>query len=148
MSIEFHGKLDKFEDAMLRLIRERHPKMAKKFLRKMAQETLKIARKKTRKGPTGNLKKGWKIGRSYQRGSSFWIVVKNIMPHAHLIEKGHRKVLIARFRDGKYRTRDKDKDTGFVPGQYILENSMKEIDSRFIREAETFITKMIREAGL
>lgn len=146
--IAMEHELDKFQMAMLNMIREKHPKMAKRFLRKIAREVLKSARKRTKKGPTGNLKKGWKLGRSYQRGSSYWIVVKNIMPHAHLIEFGHRKVLTARFRDKKFRTRDKDKDTGFVPGQHILEKSMKEMDSRFVPEAEAFITKMIREAGL
>ena len=148
MGIEMELELDKFQMAMLNMIKKKHPKMAKKFLRKMAGEVLKSARRKTRKGPTGNLKKGWKFGKSYKRGNSYWLVVKNVMPHAHLIESGHRKAMIARFTGGQYRTRDKEKDTGFVSGQQILEKSMKETDSRFVKEAEAFITKMIREAGL
>lgn len=137
--IEFE-KLDDFEKRMLDLAKKKYPNECKKFIRKLARKVVKVAKQNTKVGPTGNLKKGWRVGKLYQRDNNFWIVVKNIAPHAHLVEKGHDV------------TRKKKKLGGEVlgraEGRYILEHALKVTDREMPYELKNWIAKMIQEEGL
>ncbi|QNB48206.1 hypothetical protein BR63_19185 [Thermanaerosceptrum fracticalcis] len=147
MGIEFTS-LDEFEKKMLRLAKKEYPQEAKKFMRQLARDTIKIAKIKTPKGPTGNLKRGWKVGKLYIRDNSMSIVVKNIAPHAHLIEKGHQRGRVFRTREGNWKTIKWTKNVAFVPGNEMLAPALKKIEVEIPQRLKNWITKMIQEVGL
>lgn len=147
MGLEFTS-LDEFEKKMLRLAQVEYPKEAKKLMRQLARDTIKLAKPNTPVGPTGNLKKGWKVGKLYVRGDSMSIVVKNTAPHAHLIEKGHQRGRVFRTREGNWKTAKGTKNVAFVPGNEMLSPAMKAIEQQIPSKLKAWITKMIQEVGL
>ncbi|QMV43739.1 HK97 gp10 family phage protein [Cohnella cholangitidis] len=126
MSIEVQG-LDNFQRNLLRLATRTLPRESLKIMRKMGGRARTIAAKNSRSEVgkvTGKYRKGWKVGKSFRRGGEFMVYVKNVSPHAHLIEKGHRIV----GPDGT--------EHGFKEGLHILENSMKQFEET---EMETML---------
>lgn len=134
-------KLNDFERRLLKLAKQQFPKETKKFLRKVAAETLKISRRITKertKRLTGNLQKGWRRGWLRQRGKEYYTLVQNKAPHAHLLEDGHRM------------TKEKGgpEISERVEGRHILQDSLTVMGVKFPGMTKAWLEKMVREAGL
>lgn len=118
MSIEVKG-LGNFERKLLQVATRELPKESLRIVRKMGTRARTMAAKKGRAevgNVSGTYRRGWKLGKAFKRGSAYMIYVKNLSPHAHLIEDGHRIV----GNDGK--------EHGFQEGKHVLQNSMKEFE--------------------
>lgn len=140
MNIDVRG-LDEFERLLLEVAKEKYPNEAKKEIRKLAKDSIKISKTLTPKGKTGNLRKGWKIGKLYRRQNNFWIVVKNVAPHAHLLESGHKIVVGGKLgRSGRV--------VGFVPGKFFLERSMRISEDKMPDEIKRWLESLVERLKL
>lgn len=130
--------LEELEKEVLRLAKK-YPKESKKFLQKQGNKLKAKAKKKAKsklKEKTGNYLKGFKRGKVYKYNQEEDTVrVYNYMPHAHLIEYGHRIV-------GK-----NGKEHGFKKGHFILEGAREEFQDEFIKAADDFINEIIEKGG-
>ena len=140
MNIDVHG-LDEFEQLLLSVAKEKYPKEAKKEIKKIANLALAAAKTITPRGPTGNLRKGWKLGKVYKRENNYWAVVKNIAPHAHLLEFGHDIVVGGKLGRG-------GRVVGFVPGKYILERTIRVTESNLPSEIRRWLESLVDEMRL
>lgn len=117
-------ELDDFQKILLKKATE-IPKEGLKIMRKFGKEAKKYAVKKGKvevKKRTGNYHKSWKVGKAFKQGEEYKIYVKNLSPHAHLIEDGHRNV-------------DKTGvEHGFTKGKHVLEDSVKEFEENHLEE--------------
>lgn len=130
--------LEELEKEVIRLARN-YPKETKKFLQKQGNKLKTRAIKKAKsklKEKKGNYLKGFKRGKVYRyRDEEDTVRVYNSMPHAHLIEEGHRIV-------GK-----NGKEHGFKKGYHILEEARSEFQEEFIKAADNFIDEVIKNGG-
>lgn len=130
--------LEDLEKEVIRLARN-YPKETKKFLQKQGNKLKVRAIKKAKsklKEKTGNYLKGFKRGKVYKyKEEEDTVRVYNYMPHAHLIEYGHRIV-------GK-----NGKEHGFKKGHFILEEARAEFQDEFIKAADNFIDEVIKNGG-
>jgi hypothetical protein len=95
------------------------PKEGLKLIRKCGNEGRKYAVKNGKelvKKRTGLYHKSWKTGKAFINNGEYKIYVKNLAPHAHLIEEGHRNIDKA------------GNEHGFTKGKKVLETSMQEFE--------------------
>ena len=135
-SFEITG-LDEFERDLIKVISQKYPKEAKKFLQKQANAVRRLTRAKTPKD-TGYTKKHWTVrtkGKKALSANSFESNVGNNAPLAHLLENGHS---IAN-QYGKF---------GWVPGFHMLEKAVIAREPVFNDELKDFIRKTLEELEL
>lgn len=117
--IELDG-LTELQRDLYEVVKKKLPKESKKVMRKVGSKArTKVARKSRTEvhKVTGNFQKGWVREKvKTNADGELCVTVKNYMPHAHLIENGHRMVT----KNGR--------EYGFRPGKKILERSMEEFD--------------------
>ncbi len=78
---------------------------------------------------TGALRRGWYAGQIKSTGKSVSVDISNYKEYAPHIEYGHRT------RGGG----------GFVPGQYMLTNTIKEVQSQFEQIAANALEQYLNE---
>lgn len=111
------------------------PKEIEKFMKAEARGLRKFmvayARTKVKK-LTGNYFKGFKAGKKVYSWSDakYNVRVYNTMPHAHLIEDGHRIVVAG-------------KTVGFVPGRHVMEEANKCFEAEFLDHVENNLADFI-----
>lgn len=126
------------------------------LLMAQAVQVTKRARQLTPK-ISGNLKKDWRYlkPKEYQGGKVKVALVRNRAPHAHLVEYGHEMYTTGyRKKTGRKKTGKVNRYNAVgrrvkgikkhdrVEGKYILDQSIREMESRFPREAEKMLDKI------
>ena len=111
------------------------PKETEKFMKAEAKDLRKfmVAYAKTKvKKLTGNYFRGFKAGKKVYKWSDedYNVRVYNTMPHAHLIEDGHRIVVAG-------------KTLGFVPGRHVMEEANKRYEAEFLDHVENNLADFI-----
>jgi len=124
--------IEQFNEELVRLAQVQFPRETKSFMRKEATAFNRLARadyrSKTKK-KTGNLLKGIKKGSPYlYNGDEYQIRVKNIAPHAHLIEYGHHI---------------KGNTERMVAGRHIMGETDTKFKSTFPNDVDKFIDEML-----
>lgn len=126
MSSEFEVRgLDKYTEKMFTRLSKEYPKEAEKLLKQQVGKCKAEALARTPKGPTGNLRKGWKHKFKTKKGHQFGVVM-NSAPHAHLIENGHIT-----------------KNGGWVEGKHMLENTMTHQQPSIDKAIDDFVDRML-----
>ncbi len=117
----------------LKTIEKKAPDRILDKLDEVGKELRKQAMNNTKKGKTGNLRKGYKllpvekIKGGYQKGMT------NTAPHFHLVEKGHRKVS----KSGK--------ELGWTEGKFYLERTVKEMEEPIMEELQEWLDELFNE---
>ncbi len=151
---------EEMEKAFAR-VKKRYPNDADALLMAAGQAVRKNVRAASPKyeGPVkkgikpGQLKNSWSVKKpkEYKGGKVRVVQIKSQAPHAHLVELGHKI-----YRGGKTRKNGKKmnavqlalrgvKNLGFVKGELMLENSMKEARAKLPRDAENLMDRLIKE---
>lgn len=131
---------------------KKYPDMAQAALEKAGRKFKSDAIKETHNAvntKTGNLTKGYRLGRVEGFGSSMQIHFfaegkKN--PHFHLIEKGH-KMITPKTRKKKLLTNG-GKNVGIVPGRLMIDKVRKDYDEELPKIAAKELDKLLKESGL
>jgi len=124
--------IDEFQEK-LKTIEKKAPDRILDKLDEVGKELRKQAMNNTKKGKTGNLRKGYKllpvekIKGGYQKGMT------NTAPHFHLVEKGHRKVS----KSGK--------ELGWTEGKFYLERTVKEMEEPIMEELQEWLDELFNE---
>ena len=124
--------IDEFQEK-LKTIEKKAPDRILDKLDEVGKELRKQAMNNTKKGKTGNLRKGYKllpvekIKGGYQKG------LYNNYPTFHLVEKGHRKVS----KSGK--------ELGWTEGKFYLERTVKEMEEPITQELENWLDELFNE---
>ena len=138
---------DELEKAFNRTIK-RYPNEADALLMAQGQAVTKSTKSKT-PVKTGKLRRSWRLKKVkvYKSGTVRVVRIQSSAPHAHLIEYGH-KVYTTGGRKGKvgrYNAVQRSvrgiKSHGNVQGVHMLEESVKEAQQRFDRDAQKMIDK-------
>lgn len=130
----------------LQTVADRYPERAQKFLRSQAKEArnrLRQMYKLTTKKKTGNLLKGIKTTRVQKFNGDFQIRVKNVAPHAPLIEHGHEQWVPV---PGKSR-RHQQKTDQFVEGRHVAAYTTKSMKATMPADAAKLVDEVLREGG-
>lgn len=153
-SFEIYG-FDAFEKTLFNMIEVKFPQEVEKVILQIAERLYDKAvartpvgdgyhyrnwrgKRRRRKKPKSKvLKNRWKIGKVRRKRGEWYIEVKNSAPHAHLIEDGHK---IKNRKDGPV--------LGFVPGQKMLQISVKEIEAELPGHLRGWLDRMMRELEL
>lgn len=111
------------------------PEETKKFMNseaKIARKFIRAYAKSKVKKLTGNYFRGFKAGKKVYKWSDadYNVRVYNTMPHAHLIEDGHRIVVAG-------------KTLGFVPGRHVMEEANKRYEAEFLDHVENNLADFI-----
>jgi hypothetical protein len=133
---EIHG-LTEFERDLVRVITERYPVEAKKFMRKQINDVKNQAKNNT-PVDTGFTKRHWKTSTKGKRTVSANFIESKVTNNAqlsHLLENGHRIVN----QYGEY---------GFKPGVHMLENAVMSKEAVFAREVSAFVGEALEELEL
>ncbi|MEC0107267.1 HK97 gp10 family phage protein [Paenibacillus taichungensis] len=132
------SELDDFTGQMMRLANKQFPKEFRKFIRiegnKLRKVTVAKARQSVKK-KTGTYVKSIKRGKVYKYDNGLAIRVYTGVPHAHLIEYGHRIVT----KGGR--------EKGFVPGQQVFAKARKSFEGEFVQNIGGFVDELL-EKGL
>ena len=137
-SFEISG-LNEFERDLIRVISQRYPAEAKKFMRKQANDVKNQAKRNTLKD-TGYTKNHWRTSTKGKRTVTANFIeskVTNNAPLSHLIENGHK---IKNEKNGPV--------LGFVPGVHMLENAVTQKEAEFDAELNAFISMALEELAL
>lgn len=129
--------LTEFERDLLRVIEEKYPAEAKKFMRKQANDVKNQAKRDT-PDDTGFTKAHWKTATKGKKRASVNFIestVTNNAPLSHLNENGH----MIKNQHGTY---------GFYPGVHMLENAVTKKEAEFDRELNAFINNALEELEL
>ena len=122
---------------------KKYPNKVKKFMRtegNKLKRRIKAKAKGKLKEKTGNYMKGFKRGKPYKYNSDEDAIrVYNYMPHAHLIEKGHR--IVARGKKGQ----GAGAELGFKAGMHIVESTEREFTEEFIKDTEQWVDDLLKE---
>lgn len=126
MSNEFDIRgLDDYTNRMFKRLTIEYPKEAEKLMKQTVGNCKAEAISRTKRGPTGNLKKRWKHKVKSKPGKTLGII-QNTAPHAHLVENGHVT-----------------KNGGWVEGQHMLENTITNQQPKIDRAIEEFVDRML-----
>lgn len=148
MSVEAGFDLRELEELnaqLLKLADEQFPKETKKFIRRQGarlERQLRNAYKTKVKKKTGNLQKGVERGMPTLYEGDWQIRVRNVAPHAHLIEHGHVM-------------KDKNKNPIknsfgqeiWVEGKYVAAFTVNDFKKEYPQAVDEFVDQML-EAGL
>ena len=124
--------LEEFQQK-LKTIEKKAPDRILNKLDSEGNALIRAVRANTPQGPTGNLKKGYrltqveKIQGGYQKG------LYTRAPHFHLVEKGHRKVTPS------------GKEIGWTPGVFMLERTMNEREEQTVESLRNWLDKLYEE---
>ncbi|AHM56407.1 hypothetical protein EAL2_c11090 [Peptoclostridium acidaminophilum DSM 3953] len=125
--------LDEFEKSLLRTVKKKAPKELEKELQRVGEKLLARAKERTPIGERQTKKSKklinkWKLGKVKRRGDEFYIELKNVAHHAHLIENGHMT-----------------KNGGFVEGIHMLEISAKELEEELPKHLRGMLDRIMGE---
>ena len=132
---DFHELTD-FKKELLQLAKDDFPKETKKFVKKEAGILAKIAKdtaKRELESKSGNYLKGFKSGKVYKFSGDICCRAFNSSNHAHLIEYGHNMVS----------HKPNKKNTGFVPGKYILKKAGNKFEQSFEAHIDKFLDEIL-----
>lgn len=121
--IDFSG-LDAWTEKVFEKLEKEYPEKVNDFLTKQMEQCKAEAVYRTKKGPTGNLKKAWKVKIIKRNGHNFG-VLKNSSPHAPLIESGHIT-----------------KNGGWFEGHHMLEKTMTNRQPFIDKEIEKLVDEI------
>lgn len=133
-SLEISG-LAEFERDLGKVVSEKYPTEARKFMEKQADDLKTQAMRET---PDNLTKEHWQTATASAEGESGGYIeftVTNNAPNVRLTEKGHKRAN----RHGKYR---------FYPGSYMLEKAVVKKEDQFGNELNTFIRRVLEELEL
>lgn len=145
---------DELEKAFNRTIK-RYPNEADALLMAQGQAVTKSTKSKT-PVKTGKLRRSWRLKKVkvYKSGTVRVVRIQSSAPHAHLIEYGHkvyttggRKGNVGRYNAVQRSVRG-IKSHGNVQGVHMLEESVKEAQQRFDRDAQKMIDKITEDLNL
>lgn len=131
-------KLSEFAQNMLRKATVLYPEHLKDFIKECAKELNTISKgyaKREYKKKTGLYFKKFKVSKAYVGNGRFFIKVYNSSPHAHLLEKGHRKVP----RGKKGESNKGGNEIGFKRGRYPLARGTRDFKPIYYKKIEKFI---------
>ena len=132
---DFDVKIEGVEEFQekLKTVEEKAPDRIIDELDEEGKKLRKQAMNNTKKGKTGNLRKGYKllpvekIKGGYQKGMT------NTAPHFHLVEKGHRKVS----KSGK--------ELGWTEGKFYLDRTVKEMEEPITEDLKDWLDELFQE---
>lgn len=105
--------LDEIDKQLSKMIEQEYPQKFKELVYKLAQELMGKVVELT-PNDTGDLQRGWTIGKVVKKGDEYYIEVFNNLDYAEHVEHGHRT------RGGKK----------FVPGAHMMKISLTELNAR------------------
>ncbi len=132
MSVDVYG-IDVWKREATKIIND-CPEKGAEFINKQGKKLANKVRKRTPKGPTGNLKKSWRKSKAKAKKGAIVCEVKSTAPHAHLYEYGHN---IKNQKDGPV--------LGFVPGRHPLQTSFDELEAEWDGEMKIWFDEMVKE---
>jgi len=149
MAIEAGFDLHELEQlaADLIAVADRYPVKAQKFMRTQAKDARNRLRqnyKLTTKKKTGNLLKGIRTTRVQEFNGDYQIRVKNVAPHAHLIEHGHVQWKPV---PGKGRKHQQITEQ-YVPGKHPAAYTVKSMKATMPDDAAKLVDEVLKEGGL
>mgnify|MGYP001003478784 CR=1 FL=1 len=132
---DFDVKIEGVEEFQekLKTVEEKAPDRILDKLDEEGKKLRKQAMNNTKKGKTGNLRKGYKllpvekIKGGYQKGMT------NTASHFHLVEKGHRKVS----KSGK--------ELGWTEGKFYLDRTVKEMEEPITEDLKDWLDELFQE---
>ena len=132
---DFDVKIEGVEEFQekLKTVEEKAPDRIIDELDEEGKKLRKQAMNNTKKGKTGNLRKGYKllpvekIKGGYQKGMT------NTAPHFHLVEKGHRKVS----KSGK--------ELGWTEGKFYLKKTVEEQEEPITEDLKDWLDELFQE---
>jgi len=137
-------------------MQKKYPDKADAMLMAQGRAVTNRVKSQTPVGKTKKLKGSWRLKKVklYKGGTVRVVRVQSQAPHAHLVELGHEIVT-----GGKTRERGRTLNVvqravrgisskGRVEGKKMLEKSIKEAESRFLRDAEKMLDMLTGEAEL
>lgn len=135
-SFEITG-LTEFERDLIRVIEDKYPNEAKKFMRKQANDVKAQAKKDTPED-TGYTKAHWKTSTKGKKKATANFIeskVTNDAELSHLLENGHRIV-------------NQYGEWGYEPGFHMLENAVTKKEAEFDGELSAFVDRALEELKL
>lgn len=131
MKLEFELKgLDELKEKLEKALKE-YPDKAEEKLEDIAKKFRKSVVQKTPKGPTGNLKKSYRLSKVQQMGRVLFIEFRSTAPHFHLVERGHNQ----KTKSG----------TKWIPGVRMVERTVEEYEEIIPREVEEWLEDLFKE---
>ena len=109
----------------LNVLKQRFPQEIESFLVEIASRGLRKAKQRS-PVDTGELRRNWNIGKVKRSGDSLSIELYNNTEYAPYVEYGHRT------RNG-----------GFVPGVYMLEITLMELERELPRHLYKLLQRLI-----
>lgn len=131
----------------LETVADIYPVKAQKFMRAEAKEARNRLRqnyKLTTRKKTGNLLKGIKTTRVQKFNGDYQIRVKNVAPHAHLIEHGHVQWKPVPGKGRKYQQETEQ----FVEGKHVAAYTVRSMKATMPEDASKLVDEVLREGGL
>ncbi len=138
-------------------------------VKKRVKQQTPVSNKKHKGGKDKPLKQTWKEKKpkEYQNGKYVVGMVHSDANHAHLYELGHDMIVRSRTRDsyGRYTTQNLRtgkveklslfkrkafgvKKVGYVPGHRLLANTLKELESKVLKDAEKLMDKITKDVQI
>ncbi len=128
--IEIRG-LDEFQKAIKEVTRKAPDRIEKKI--DEIGEDVRDEAKDNTPVLTGNLKDGFKTGKTVSYGTFWKKEVYNDAPHAHLVEDGHRLIS------------HKGEFWGWVHGSHMLEKTVAKKNKELPRELQSWLSELYKE---
>lgn len=129
--LEIKG-LEELSEKIRRAIKE-FPLESEEKLEQMGKDLKKRVVDLTPKGPTGKLRKSYRLSKVKQQGSHFYIEFWSTAPHFHLIERGHA------IKNAK------GEIVGRVEGYRMVESGVKLTDEKYKEEIEKWLEDLFKE---
>ena len=140
------SELDDFAKELMEVATEKFPRETKNFMGRAGNKLARNVRagyKAKTKRRTGNLYRGVRRGRPYiYNGNEIQCRVKNIAPHAQLLERGH----VMKDKNGKTIMRNGHEI--FVPGKHVVGIAANSFSGEFDEMADKFVDEMLEGGKL
>lgn len=118
--------------AAFRDVLRKAPDRVEDQLMKMAHKLRKSTRERTPE-KRGRLRRSYRIEEPTRLPDGYKVDLRSKAPHFHLIERGHRKVTPS------------GRELGFVPGVFMLEQSITTANAETPEELEKWLNKLYKE---
>ncbi|ALA07353.1 hypothetical protein OSIRIS_12 [Brevibacillus phage Osiris] len=123
------------------------------FLLEMAYRAERKIKKRTVVGPTGDLKKSWRVGKIEKRGNNYMVEIFSNLDYASFVEYGFRSHWVPGRWEGNQFVYDPAAKTGmqvgekggWVEGRFMMTISMKEIEKELPRYLEKRQTELLND---